>query len=73
MRWCDQAACKGAPLSVFFPDDDDYRVARQVCGQCPVREPCLDEAQRGLIDHGMFGGLTPNERRAARRRDRKAA
>ena len=72
-RWYDRAACRGASLAVFFPDDDDYRLARQVCGQCPVREPCLDEAQRRRINHGMFGGLTPNERRSARRQAGQAA
>lgn len=69
-HWNDQAACKGVPLSVFFPDDDqtDYSLARQMCTSCPVRKPCLEEAQRERTNYGMFGGLTPKERRAARRR-----
>ena len=65
--WDDLAACRGAPLSVFFPEDANYSAARRVCAACPVRKPCLDEAQRARINHGMFGGLTPDERRAARR------
>ena len=68
-HWYDQAACKGVSPSVFFPEDDqaDYGLARRLCATCPVREPCLDDAQRARINHGMFGGLTPKERRAARR------
>ena len=72
-RWHERAACRGVPLSVFFPDDDDYGPARLLCQACPVRPPCLDDAQRARINHGMFGGLTPNERRAARRRSRQVA
>lgn len=73
-HWYDLAACRGVSVAVFFPDaDDDYSIARQVCATCPVRKPCLDEAQRARINHGMFGGLTPNERRAARRRAGRAA
>ena len=71
-RWHERAACRGTPLSVFFPEDDDYGPARRVCAACPVRRPCLEEAQRRSVNHGMFGGLTPNERRAARRRGRVA-
>ena len=71
----DEAACRGVPLSVFFPDDDraDYTLARRLCGSCPVRKSCLADAQRTRVNHGMFGGLTPKERRAARRRDGRAA
>ncbi len=71
-RWNERAACRGASLAVFFPEDDDYAAARKVCAVCPVRRPCLEEAQRFRIHFGMFGGLTPAERRAARRRGRAA-
>ena len=65
----DKAACRGVPVSVFFPDDDqpDYALARRLCESCPIRKPCLEDAQRTRVNYGMFGGLTPKERRAARR------
>lgn len=70
----DEAACRGVPVSVFFPDDDqpNYALARRLCESCPVRTPCLEDAHRARVNHGMFGGLTPKERRAARRDGRGA-
>jgi WhiB family redox-sensing transcriptional regulator len=72
----DQAACRGAGPEWFFPDDhpegaqadDAYDRARAVCTTCPVRLPCLGWALGRRERHGMWGGLTPAERRSLRRR-----
>ena len=80
-RWREQAACRGVRIEVFFPGRGETAgPARQVCAQCPVRQPCLEFAVSNRIGYGIWGGLTERERRAlqsgwvqAARRDRDAA
>jgi WhiB family redox-sensing transcriptional regulator len=80
-RWRELAACRGADLTVFFPErGESAGPARRVCAGCPVRQPCLDYAITNRITHGVWGGLTERERRAlqsrwvrASRRDRDRA
>ena len=68
-------------IEVFFPGrGETAEAARQVCAQCPVRQPCLEFAVSNRIMHGIWGGLTERERRAlqsgwvqAARRDRDRA
>lgn len=48
-----------------------YEDARAICALCPMREECLDYAMEHHIRFGMFGGLTPIERRRIERRDRR--
>jgi WhiB family transcriptional regulator, redox-sensing transcriptional regulator len=63
-RWREQAACRGTDLDVFYPERGQTAgSARQVCAQCPVRQPCLDYALSNRITHGIWGGLTERERR----------
>lgn len=76
-----RAACAGMPHHVFFPTGptgraaskktDPYAQARQVCGRCPVRQECLElsDTDPQTWGHGMFGGLTPDERRTHRRKE----
>jgi WhiB family redox-sensing transcriptional regulator len=79
--WRYQAACRGADLQVFFPGrGEPAGPARQICAECPVRQPCLDYALRHAITHGIWGGLTERDRRplrvhytAAARRERDQA
>jgi WhiB family redox-sensing transcriptional regulator len=68
LDWMREAACKGQPDEVFFPEhhDDgeqpDYTTARRICAGCSVRAPCLAYALELNIRHGMFAGLSPTER-----------
>lgn len=48
---------KGEPLDAV----------RAVCARCAVREPCLAYAVENMIDHGVWGGTSPQERRRMRR------
>lgn len=72
-RWWEKAACIGAASDIFFPHDtlsnDRWDRARSFCESCPVRQNCLDEVL-ALEDHddrwGMYGGMTPGERRVVR-------
>lgn len=52
------------------------KLAKQLCHTCPVRLECLQQCIEyealSLEDlHGVFGGTTPNERRALLNRKRK--
>jgi len=57
--------------SVMYPEDGNYGPAREVCMACPARTPCLEHALAVREDDGMWGGLTPPERRRIARRRRE--
>ncbi len=70
--WQIRAACRGPQAEVFFPPPQFERKdekleretrAKQICGDCPVRRPCLDYAIAIREPHGIWGGLNENERR----------
>ena len=67
--WFDQAACVDAGPDAFFPEKgQDATAALAICGRCPVRGRCADYAlEQGFTD-GVFGGMTPKDRKAGRRR-----
>jgi hypothetical protein len=75
MKWVDRAACRDSHVSVFFPPDarepDAWNVARSICAMCPVRKQCLAlviDLESTDDKWGMFGGLTPYERKMKRRK-----
>lgn len=86
-QWRDTAACRpGAkdiepdlffPVGVTGPANQQNVDAKQVCRRCPVRVDCLAYAVGTGQEFGVFGGLTPDERRdlsnTARRALNKAA
>jgi WhiB family redox-sensing transcriptional regulator len=69
--WRNRAACRDADPELFFPIAGEntatgaaqYREARAVCVSCPVRAACLDYSIDAGLDDGMYGGMTPGERR----------
>ncbi len=38
------------------------REARETCRGCPVKPDCLEDSIRHGDQHGIFGGMTPQER-----------
>jgi WhiB family transcriptional regulator, redox-sensing transcriptional regulator len=72
--WDLQAACRGVDTEKFY-GTSEAAVARAkgICGRCFVQTVCLtvaDEMERGLgprMVHGIWGGLTPDERIERRR------
>lgn len=76
--WRERAACRGEEPDLFFPTGTagpaiwQVSRAKAVCGTCPVVQECLDYALRTGQDHGIWGGMTEDERRVLRRR-RKGA
>lgn len=77
-EWSDQAACRSvSDPDLFFPDGWGTKAHRQqvaeakaVCGRCPVRAECLNDALDRADVHGVAGGLTPEEREPLLRRRR---
>src|SRR5215208_5936208 len=67
------ALCAQVDPELFFPEKGQPSgPAKAVCAACPVTALCL--ATFGpLVDHGVVGGLTAEERRLQRRTDRPAA
>jgi WhiB family redox-sensing transcriptional regulator len=76
--WHARAACAGngspewwyaesgrAETNAIFEDK-----AKRICADCPVRALCLTEALRTGEPYGIWGGYTPEERRAYAGRQR---
>jgi WhiB family redox-sensing transcriptional regulator len=72
--WRQDAACRTADTSVFFPDtEEEAATAKAICAACPVREACLTFALANRQEQGVWGGMTETERRRLRRRRADAA
>jgi WhiB family redox-sensing transcriptional regulator len=70
-HWMANGKCRGMSPGVFFPSDGvGVEVARRICAECPVREPCLEYALFHRIDNGVWGGASERERRRIARRRR---
>lgn len=70
--WREDAACleSGEDVS-FFTDPEDLMSisrAKAICATCPVAAECLTWAVETNQSEGIWGGHTPKERRAIRRR-----
>jgi WhiB family redox-sensing transcriptional regulator len=73
--WAQHAACRqpGTDPELFFPVSESGPAARQiaaakaVCARCPAAAECRDWALRAGEPAGIWGGTTPEERRALRR------
>lgn len=71
--WMAKGRCRDLPPETFFPSDGvGVELARRICADCAVREPCLEYALRHRIDHGVWGGASERERRRIAR-DRRMA
>ena len=73
-EWMALGNCRDEHPSVFFPSDGvGVEVARRICADCPMKEPCLEYALVNRIDHGVWGGCSERERRRILKRRRQAA
>ena len=67
-EWQDGALYTQVGDEPFFPPDGGhYETGRKICMECTVRLKCLTyilKLEQTSDDRvGMFGGMTPNERR----------
>lgn len=75
MDWRHQAQCKDEDPELFFPVGNagpallQTEEAKSVCRRrCPVMDHCLQWALESGQEHGVWGGLSEDERRSMRRR-----
>jgi len=69
------ASCRNMDTNTFYYDDDlprgetneDYKVLKRICADCPMLEECLTWALHHE-DHGFWGGTTEYERRTLRKK-----
>lgn len=71
-EWWSRGACLSAEPELFFPIAVTGPVRRQiaaakaVCAGCQVRSQCLSYALAAGPLHGIWGGMTEDERRGLR-------
>lgn len=69
LDWWRDAACQTVDPDLFFPVSslgpgrDEVARAKAICASCPVRRQCLQFALATRQAHGVWGGLTEEERR----------
>ena len=74
MDWRHKAACLTEDPELFFPVGNtgpalqQIEDAKKICQRCEVREQCLARALEAGQDHGVWGGMSEDERRAIKRR-----
>lgn len=79
MSWDKDALCTGYHSELFFPplfreertapEAQYYELGKLVCEHCPIRKEC---AERGAEEeYGLWGGMTPKDRRLGRYRPNK--
>jgi WhiB family transcriptional regulator, redox-sensing transcriptional regulator len=73
LDWLGRGACRYEDPELFFPVAAagpglvQVAAAKAVCARCAVRETCLRFALEAGQDHGVWGGMSEEERRAIRR------
>jgi WhiB family transcriptional regulator, redox-sensing transcriptional regulator len=78
-EWWGLAACRSADPDLFFPISQAGPAATQisrakaVCARCAVQDQCLRYALAADPVHGVWGGMSEEERRLLRRREQKAS
>ena len=60
--------CRNDP-DLFFKEGQggNNREAKQACAMCPLRDPCATYALLADEKEGVWGGLSPRERRTIRK------
>lgn len=68
----DDAACKSVDPEIFFPVGTggdakaQVKLARYICQSCPLLAPCGRAVLERPEEHGVWAGMTPEERRRIR-------
>jgi WhiB family redox-sensing transcriptional regulator len=74
--WRQSAACRSADPELFFPvmaSGRQEEEAKAICAGCSVRGQCLAFATLTSQEHGIWGGLTDEERKSFRSPPRSRA
>jgi WhiB family redox-sensing transcriptional regulator len=68
LKWMDDALCRQIDYDMFFPEPNKVpHEAKKACSLCQVRVECLEYALTFGMTEGVWGGTTPNERKAMMR------
>lgn len=63
----DDLPCQIHDPDLWFPINTgpslESNIAVAWCGTCPIQQACLVDALERGIDHGIWGGKLPDERR----------
>ena len=67
-EWVEEAVCAQCDPEVWFPVRGQGAPqatdrALRICGECPVRDECLQYALETEQLHGVWGGTTARERK----------
>lgn len=66
--WHQRAACRGVgPSDYVRGPRGNYEAVRGLCGDCSVRQECLEAALANDSLVGLWGGTTELERKELRR------
>lgn len=66
-KWRAKAKCRNFDVEEFFPGTGvNINHLREFCGGCPVARECVDYAVKYFLDHGVWGGTSPQERQEIR-------
>jgi WhiB family redox-sensing transcriptional regulator len=68
--WYERAACQGLTTDDFYPADNERgprrrrreALAKKICERCTVSRQCLRWALDTREPHGVWGGLSAQER-----------
>jgi len=77
LQWLSLAACRSYDPSLFFPVGTtgpsirEIEKAKRICRGCEVQAECLQYALGNGAQHGIFGGLTEEERQRLRLREQR--
>lgn len=74
--WTENAACAYVDPEIinFFPENpNDASIAKAICIDCKVQKQCLGYALENDIVHGIWGGMTKDERNGLKRKISKRA
>ena len=73
LHWQDEGRCKEVDPELFYPEEgaDTSFHAKKVCRSCEVRIQCLKYSLDNEEQHGVWGGLTPKDRRRFKKQGRK--
>jgi WhiB family transcriptional regulator, redox-sensing transcriptional regulator len=74
--WRSIGACRQEDPELFFPMAQgqglvQLQQAKAICARCSVRVQCLEFAVQTVQDHGVWGGMSEEERRNLRRARRR--
>jgi WhiB family redox-sensing transcriptional regulator len=72
-QWLDDAACRLGEPEDWFPHSEQNMTRNNIealdtCRKCLVRLTCLQTALNERLEHGIYGGTLPSQRRRMNKR-----